>query len=244
MNFFDQMAGFAFCMVRPGVALSVIPFSNDGALGVTLRTPLVLMFASLATPVGWPADLFHALALEALIGLMLGLLLGIVFHTAAAAGAILDQQSGYSIGAVYDPNFQQESSLFETLFTQFATLTFFTGNGLVAMCGFFTDAWALWPPGTLRHDSWIRLAQTLAETRLAWALMQGLHLAAPLLGLMLIVDISMGLASRHARRLNPFATARALKIMILPLAAVASVPALFAGLARVAATTLNLGWQP
>jgi type III secretion protein T len=240
MNFFDQLAGFAFCMIRPSVALSLVPFGNDGALGVTLRVPLVLTFAALPGLAGWPPNPLHALALEVLIGLALGLLLGVIFHTASAAGAIIDQQGGYSIGAVYDPNFQQESSLFETLFTQFAALTFFTGPGLVRVCGFFSEAWQFWPPGSASHGGLTRLLTALAETRLPWAFTQGLQLAAPLLGLMLITDLAMGLASRHAKRLNPFSTARTLKVMILSFAAMASVPALLERLARIAVAALNV----
>lgn len=244
MNFLDQLAGFAFCMIRPAVALSLIPFGNDGGLGVVLRVPLVLTFASLAACSKVPANLLYAGAMEVLLGLALGLLLGIVFHAAAAAGAVLDQQGGYSVGAVYDPNFQQEASLFETLFTQFAALTFFTGHGLVAVCGFFVDAWSLWPPGNAPQEGSMRLLRALAQSQLPQTLAQGLQLAAPLLGLMLIADVSMGLASRHARRLNPFATARALKVMILSFAAMACVPALLEQIERIASLALNLGWQP
>ena len=244
MNVFDQLAGFAFCAIRPSVALSLIPFGNDGALGVALRVPLVLMFASFPAQSGWPADLLQAGAAEVLIGLALGLMLGIVFHAAAAAGAILDQQGGYSIAAVYDPNFQQESALFETLFTQFATLTFFTGHGLVLVCGFFVDAWSIWPPGGTPHGGFARLFQTLAETRLPSAFFDGLQLAAPLLGLLLLVDVSLGLASRYARRLNPFSVARTVKAMVLSFAAMACVPALLERLERAVAAALNLGWQP
>lgn len=244
MNFFDQLAGFAFCMIRPSVALSLIPFGNDGALGVALRVPLVLMFATFPALPGWPADLLHAGMAEVLIGLALGLLLGIVFHTAAAAGAILDQQGGYTIGAVYDPNFQQESSVFETLFTQFAALTFFTGHGLVALSGFFVDAWVLWPPGSTPQGGFERILGALAETRLPAAFVDGLQLAAPLLGLMLLADVSLGLASRHARRLNPFSTARSVKAMLLSFAAMVCVPALLARLERTVASALHLGWHP
>ena len=75
-----------------------------------------------------------------------------IFHAAAAAGAVLDQQGGYASAAIYDPHFQQEAALFETLFSQFAALTLFTGPGLPLLFGFFTDAWVLWPPGRWRVD--------------------------------------------------------------------------------------------
>jgi type III secretory pathway component EscT len=240
MNPIDQFMGFAFCTIRPAVALSLVPFGSDGALGVTLRVPLVLMFAMLPAHAGLPADLLSASVAEALIGVAQGLAMSIVFLVAGAAGAIIDQQGGYSVAAVYDPNFQQESALFETLFTQFAALTFFTGNGLVMLCGFFADAWSIWPPGGADGDSVARLHASLAQTHLPALFAEGLQLAAPLLGLMVLADLSMGLASRHARRLNPFSTARSFKAMLLSFAAMSCVPAIVNRLAGLFAHSLVL----
>ncbi len=52
---------------------------------------------------------------------------------------------------------------------------------------------------------------------------------------MLLVDLSMGLASRHANRLNPFAMARTVKVMVLSFAATLCVPEMLKYLARLAA---------
>ncbi|MDR5782055.1 flagellar biosynthetic protein FliR [Caballeronia sp. LZ065] len=240
MNTLDQFMGFAFCMIRPAVAMSIVPFGNDGGLGVALRVPLVLMFAMLPAHAGLPADLLGASFMEALIGLAQGLAMSVVFFVAGAAGGILDQQGGYTVAAVYDPNFQQESALFETLFTQFAALTFFTGTGLVMLCGFFADAWSFWPPGGPYGEGVARLYQSLAQVRLPALFVQGLQLAAPLLGLMVLTDLSLGLAARHAKRLNPFSTARSIKAMVLSFAAAACVPALLGHLADLFAHSLVL----
>jgi type III secretion protein T len=223
MDFIDYLDGLVFCTIRPGVALALVPFGNNPALGFTLRVPLVLMFAVLPLHAGWPPNLLSAIATEVLVGVVLGLLLGVVFHVASAAGALLDLQGGYTIAAVYDPNLQQESSLFETLFTQFAALTFFTGAGLRLVCGFFADAWAVWPPG-VQQAGFGKLFDELVEQRLAVPFADGVRLAMPLIGLMLLVDMSLGLMSRHVKKLNPFSTARTVKAMILSFGAMASVP--------------------
>jgi len=46
----------------------------------------------------------------------------------------------------------------------------------------------------------------------------------PLIGLMLMVDISLGVMSRHVKRLNPFTTARTVKAMVISFAAMSCVP--------------------
>lgn len=225
-NYTSYLEGFAFCAIRPAVALSLIPFGQSGSLGVMLRLPVLLALALLPQQIGWPPQLLVASCIEAATGVALGLLLGTIFHAASAAGAVLDQQGGYSSAAIYDPHFQQEAALFETLFSQFAALTLFTGPGLPLLFGFFTDAWVLWPPGRWRPDL-TEVFRHLALRDLAGSLTEGLRLASPLLGIALLVDVAFGLMSRHAKRLNPFSTARTVKALILSFAAMLSVPALF-----------------
>jgi type III secretion protein T len=226
MNYTGYLEGFAFCAIRPAVALFLIPFGQNGSLGILLRLPLLLALAMLPQQTGWPPQLLLAIGVEAVTGVALGLLLGTVFHAASAAGALLDQQGGYASAAIYDPHFQQEAALFETLFLQFAALTMFTGPGLPLLFGFFMDAWVLWPPGRWRPDL-TDAFRHLALRDVAASLTEGVRLASPLLGLVLLIDVAFGLMSRHAKRLNPFATARTVKAMILSFAAMLSVPALF-----------------
>jgi type III secretion protein T len=229
MNYSGYIEGFAFCAIRPAVALFLIPFGQSGSLGILLRLPILLTLAMLPQQIGWPAPLLPAICVEVATGAVLGLLLGTIFHAAAAAGAIIDQQGGYTSAAIYDPHFQREAALFETLFSQFAALTLFTGPGLPLLFGFFTDAWVLWPPGRWRLDL-SDVFRNIALRDLPGSLTEGVRLASPLLGLSLLVDIAFGLMSRHAKRLNPFATARTVKALILSFAAMLSVPALFAQL--------------
>ncbi|MFM0335935.1 EscT/YscT/HrcT family type III secretion system export apparatus protein [Paraburkholderia fungorum] len=229
MNYTGYLEGFAFCAIRPAVALFLVPFGQSGSLGILLRLPVLLALAMLPQQSGWPAPLLPAICIEAATGVALGLLLGTIFHAAAAAGAILDQQGGYTSAAIYDPHFQQEAALFETLFSQFAALTLFTGPGLPLLFGFFMDAWVLWPPGRW-HVDLSDVFRNVALRDLAGSLGEGVRLASPLLGLALLVDVAFGLMSRHAKRLNPFATARTVKALILSFAAMLSVPALFAQL--------------
>ncbi len=239
MDYFGYLEGLIFCSIRPAIALSLIPFGFNDSLGTALRVPLVLVFAILPLQVGWPAALLSGVVVEILAGIALGLLLGVVFHVASSAGALLDQQGGYTVAAVYDPNFQQEAALFETLFTQFAAVTFFTGAGLRLVCGFFADAWALCPPGA-RHGDIARLFLPVSQERFAIVFVEGVRLAMPLIGLMLLIEVSLGLMSRHAKRLNPFTTARTVKVMILSFAMVSCVPVLFERLAAIFMQSLVL----
>lgn len=225
-DYIGYIEGLAFCSIRPFVALSLVPFANSEAIGIMLRLPLMLLFAALPQYVGWPENALSAIAVEVAIGFTLGLMLGLVFHAIAVTGALIDQQGGYTIGAAYDPNFRDEAALFERLLIWFTALTFFTGPGLRMVYGFFADTWALWPPGALKPD-YMRVLRELAETRIAASIVEGIVLAMPLMGIMLLVDIAFGTMSRYAKRLNPFATSRAVKSMVLCFAISFCVPYFF-----------------
>jgi len=224
--------GLAFCCIRPIVALSLVPFAGTESLGIVLRLPLTLMFAVLPRQFGWPEHALVAIGVEVLVGVALGLMLSVAFHVAAAAGALIDQQGGYTIGAQYDPHFREEAAHFQRLFVWLATLSFFTGTGLQATYGFFADAWALWPPGAPRPDT-LRVMRALAEERLALSIAEGVKLATPLIGLMLLVDISLGLMSRYAKRINPFMTAPPVKAIALSFTIVFCLPVVLARLKAV-----------
>jgi type III secretion protein T len=239
IDVFDYVGGFAFYTIRPAIALGLLPYGTNGALRKTVRAPLVLMLATLPAHQGLPPDLLRAAAMEAGIGLALGLMLGIVFHVASTAGALLDQQAGYTIAAVYDPAFGGQSAMFQTLFTQFAALTFFTGDGLKALTGLFVDSWVLWPAG-VAQGKLEHLFEALASERLAWAFAEGLRFAAPLVFLLILADVSLGLMARHAKRLNPFSTARGINVMVLSLAAAAATPTLISHLLRIVMATTKL----
>lgn len=224
-NYIAWLEGFAFCAIRPMVALFLIPFGYSSSLGVVLRLPLALAFAALPAQKGWPPGPWLGALVEVVLGLAIGLMLGTIFHAAASAGALLDQQGGYSVASTYDPNFAQDSALLETLFSQFAALTLFTGGGLQMLFGFFADTWALWPPGHARPELTAMFLR-LAERDLAGSVSEALRLAAPLLGLLLLIDVALGQMSRHVKQLNPFVEARTIKVLVLAFALVVSIPPL------------------
>ena len=72
----------------------------------------------------------------------------------------------------------------------------------------------------------MRVVRELAEQRLALSIVEGVKIAMPLVGMMLLVDLSLGLMSRYAKRLNPFTTARTVKAMVLSFTIVYCVPVL------------------
>jgi type III secretion protein T len=211
--FFEALEGFAFCMVRPSVALAMVPVASSGPTAGALRMPFALAMAMLPALPAAPQPLFGALLAEVLMGLVLGLLLAVPSMVAQGAGALLDQQSGYTVASVFDPTTSREAAPLEILFGQLAVLVLFTLPGSLVVAGCIVESWELWPPGSSGDvTGWMR---RYAEHDAAAHLADALSLAAPLLGLLLLAETALGLQSRYARQISPFTTALPVKIALL-----------------------------
>jgi type III secretion protein T len=237
VELFEAMQGFAFCTVRPSVALAMVPVASSGPSAVALRVPFVFAMALLPGLASAPEPLWSALLAEALMGLVLGLLLAVPFMVAQGAGAILDQQSGYTVASVFDPTTSREAAPLEILFGQLAVLALFTLPGSLLVVGCIAESWELWPPGSSGDIAgWMR---RYAEHGFAAHFASALALAAPLLGLLLLAETALGLQSRYARQISPFTTALPIKIALLMFALAISLQHNFAYLSNVARATLS-----
>ncbi|WP_153100507.1 EscT/YscT/HrcT family type III secretion system export apparatus protein [Paraburkholderia hayleyella] len=232
----EQIKGLAFCMVRPAVALSVIPLSSNTSPALALRLPLIGAIALLPGLSGPPASLYLALPIEALMGFVIGLVASVPFVLAQTAGAVLDQQSGYTIASIFDPLFSRESSPVETILSHVAALTMFTLPGLFLLIGLIVESWVIWPPGS--HGNLTGWMRQYAEHDFPRYFAHGLGLAAPWIGMLLLVEIAVVMQTRSIRQMNPFITALPLKVALLTLSLALTLGPIATHLMRVAQTLL------
>jgi type III secretion protein T len=207
------LQGLAVACIRPAVALALLPLAFGSALGVTLRLPIVFSIAIVQCSPGWPDQLMLTVAMEVTAGLILGLLLRPTIAVAAAAGALLDQQAGYTFATVYDPNAQEEAALFQTLLTQLAGVLVYTEEGLRLLVDGFLLSWKLWPMGEPLPELLPTLRQ-LAMVDVLGSLEVGVRWASPLLGLLLLVELGVGLMNRIAPQLNSFGISTPVKALL------------------------------
>ncbi|MEX1830046.1 EscT/YscT/HrcT family type III secretion system export apparatus protein [Luteibacter sp. CQ10] len=226
-SFFDALLTIGLHVVRPVVALSWLPVAASSSVGRRFTVPLALAVAMCVAPMQpagvTPASLVLLALKEAAVGFGAGLLVSRVFVAVGAAGAWLDQQAGYTAGASFNPTFGAATGPLESIFGNLLMLSLVQGGAvMLAVKGMIAtyEAWPVgsWAPEAARVREWLG---SLVETQGQWVLEVALRVASPLFALLLLADVCVAVAARHAQQLNPFSLSLAIKAAVAMIGLVA-----------------------
>jgi len=212
----------ALTMPRLIALFAVSPFLSGQLLTGPTRNGLLLMLALYLSPVAGgvsalplPMILLVA-AKETLIGLLLGMGFGIFIWAIQSVGDLIDFQTGAGNAVFFDPVGGHEGGPTGGFLGWLAITLFVAAGGLLAMLGVVVDSYRLWPVasffpklGPVLEQFAIRQGDTL----FLWIV----KLAAPVVLVLVLVDVGMGLVSRIAPQLNVFVFAQPLKSLLATL---------------------------
>lgn len=203
-----QFITFVLVLTRVSGVVMTAPLFGAQGIPRRVRGILAVSLALLITPLQDTAsaalvsnliELAHLMALEALVGLLLGLGLNIIFSGVQVAGQIVSQMSGMSLADVFSPGFNEQVSVFSQLFF-FLTLAVFIslgGHRLVIEALLQTYQWA--PPGqAFLSDNFVEALVSVVTQ----SFLLGIRAAAPILTALLLSTIVLGLISRTLPQLN------------------------------------------
>ena len=227
-----------FASLRTGTALALLP--GIGAMLVPLRVRIGLAAATgalvLATqPLALPADVLglRGLALvagELLIGASAGLLIQVAFAAATVTGELLSQAMGLGFATILDPG-GASSPVLATFFGLLMWLVFLGSDGHLRLFALLVDSYAVLPPGSDPLGNVGGLAQFGAA-----AFVNGLMVALPVAGALLLVNLLLAVMARSAPQLNLFAIGfpamLAAGVVALPLALPAMAGTMAGGIER------------
>ena len=199
---------FTLILARTGALVMTAPIFGSLAIPRRVRGLLAVTMSLLVTPVylgSSVASVEHLgeygrmLINEALIGLLLGAGMNILFAGIQVAGQVVSQMSGLSLADVFNPGFDEEVSVFSQLF-YFLTLAVFVavgGHRMLTEALLQTFAWA--PPGhAALGDDFLEVVCKLVSQSFAL----GIRAAAPVLIAMLLSTLVLGLISRTVPQIN------------------------------------------
>lgn len=227
----------AFTVASPILARSV---PLPGRLAVVLAVGL-----GLATPMSGSltlAALIGAGVTNAVIGVVLGYLTGVLFHLFSVAGGVIDVVSGLSVAQIIDPTMGEQGAVFSRLFNLTGLALFFVVGGielLVRGLGASVDVIAL--DGGLASSPALG---ELAARHTSRLVLVGTELALPVVSALFLTEVVLGLASRFAPQANVFLLGLPAKILIaLSMVTVALLlfPDAMDGLVRSTGTTFTDG---
>ena len=234
MTDFSPVAGFGLLLVRPamlvmvapGIGGAFVPPQAKVALAVFLALTLV---SSVSLPSGpGPAGLAVMVGREILIGLSLGFVVRALIAAAELGGQLSAFQIGFSYAATVDPSTGVRNDLLATLYGMLAVLTFLGINGHHTLLRALSASYAGMPIGTGDIDGSILVA---VRQILALVFTVGVRLAAPIVIVVLVVELAIGLISRTAPSLSAMVVGFPLRIVVglaLLAALISTIPAVIA----------------
>jgi flagellar biosynthetic protein FliR len=202
---------FTLVLARTGALVMTAPVFSTQALPRQVRALLAVAMSLLVKPVYLSTSVppvehlveyGRLLVNEALIGLLLGLGINILFAGIQVAGQVVSQMSGLSLADVFNPGFEEDVSVFSQLF-YFLTLAVFVavgGHRIVTEALLQTFAWA--PPGhAVLGDNFVEVLIGILTQSFAL----GIRAGAPILTALLLSNIVLGLISRTLPQINVIA---------------------------------------
>jgi flagellar biosynthetic protein FliR len=226
----------ALLMVRPGVVVALAPTLGSAFVPARIKIGLTfLLGVALLPSVALPqtaalGPLVAVIAREMAIGLAIGLTLRALIAGVEFAGHLSGYQMGLSYAATIDPTNGVRNSTVTSLFGTLAVLSLFAVNGHHAILRALAMSYSGLPIG----DGAVS-ASLLASVRETFALVfvTAARLAAPIVVVLLIVEVAVGFISRVAPSLSFMVIGYPLRLIVGLFAlglVVSTVPGVVSGL--------------
>ncbi|WP_433210089.1 flagellar biosynthetic protein FliR [Dactylosporangium sp. CS-047395] len=205
--------------IRTGVWLTLTPpFSNRGTpqtvkalLSVAIALPLASKLAN-QVPADMSAGFLVTNAIEqAAVGAALAFLTMMIFAATQIAGNLIDLVGGFTLAFAMDPFSLQGNAVFGRFYGLITmAIMYATDAHQLILRGFTSSFTAIPLNGTMSMAHFTQLVTTGAGQMF----LAGLQIAAPLIAIMLAVDVALGLLTRAAPALNPFSFGFPAKIFL------------------------------
>ena len=204
----DKFVIFTLVLTRMSGLVMTAPIFGSRDIPIQFRSLLAFSMAALVAPTQWhlqiepPQTLINYLVFigtEALIGLVLGLGITILFVGLQVAGTLIGRASGLALANVFDPSMGAQVSLHGKLLNYVTLAVFVAIGGHRMLIAATLETFTTLPPGS----GAIPVGLSSAATDLvAQSFALGLRASAPIITAILLSTIVMGIISRTLPQLN------------------------------------------
>jgi flagellar biosynthetic protein FliR len=243
---FGPIAHFGLLLVRPGMLVMAAPVFGGTYAPAQTRIGLVLLLAFALTPLVVVPDIASTVGLgivivrEMAIGFAIALAIRALVAGAELGGQLSGMQLMLSYGSVIDPQGGVRNNLIGSIYGNLTLLTFLAINGHHTIIRSLVSSYAAMPIGPGHVDP--SLVRSVMQM-LGVVFVLGLRLAAPLIVVLLVVELATGLVSRAAPALNLMAVGTPIRLIVGLLVVAALVPLIPAVISRFTSIVAELGMQ-
>ena len=223
-----QMAGFLLLLCRVGGVLATAPLVGSKRIPMRLKAALAVAVTLVLAPIaGRAPECESAVAMglaaggEVLLGAAMGFGARLIFAAIQMAGEMADMQSAFGFAGVVSPQTGERMSVIGQLQMSVAWLIFLAGDGHHGVLRGLGASLAAVPLGAgpgLCGPSLTQAVGALIAT--------SVRIAAPIVGAVLLADLSLGLLTRAAPQMNLLAIGFPIKLMVGLVATLLALPLL------------------
>lgn len=210
---FELSSGYvlvlAMSTLRITVAYLITPLFTDELVPPLIKSSVFLTLALIVTVIHPPLDVdsFSGLqwvllfAKEAFIGFVIGFFFGLFLWAFESAGIIIDTQIGASMAMVYDPISGHQVTLYGEFIGRWIHFLFIVSGGLLFLTIAIVESYVVWPLDQML-PSFQRISFSVFTEEFGFLFTLMVMISAPVLVVIFIVDLSLGLINRFAKRLD------------------------------------------
>jgi type III secretion protein T len=208
----------AISTLRVYAVFMVFPPTQDTVLTGPVRNGFCLvigMYIAWGQPL-YPFEHMSAFALaviivkEVVIGLVIGISAAMAFWVVEGVGALLDNMSGFNNVQMTNPLSGQQSTPLANLLGQLASSLFWMLGGALALIGVLFQSFHWWPLAKVTL-SWTNVLEDFAAIHLQTYMAQAVTIAAPVLLVLLLIELGFGVIAKTADKLEPNMMSQPLK---------------------------------
>ncbi len=239
----DVVAGLVLLLVRPGMVVIGTPFLGALNAPPMVRAGLIVLLAVVIAPfVAVPRSLDPATIVvlvlhEAAVGLALAFAIRVLIVAAEFAGHVSGYQMGLSLGSLIDPQSGVRNNILALLYGNLAVVICFVTNAHHAILRALVDSYAALPIAAGGVDAGLGVA---VARLLGAVFVLGTRIAAPIVVVLLLVELALGLVARVAPSLNVMMSGAPVRLVVGLLVVSATVTVLPAIITRYVPAALEL----
>ena len=215
-----SLTSFLLTLVRVSLVVFLLPFYGGDNIPMAAKGALCLVLTMALWPhLSFDGRLFppHPLGMavmllgEALMGLLLGLCVHVIFAGIQTGGQALGFQMGFTMVNVIDPASGQQTSVTTQLLYMIALLCFLALDGHLYLLQALAATFAHIPPGGLLIRS-LLVTDIIALSANMFIL--AVKVAAPVLVSLFMIELALALMARAAPQMNLLMIGMPLKIAV------------------------------
>lgn len=212
---------FIFVLLRISVIFTFGAFYGDKRLNKMAKIAFIFLVSFLVAPtldvdINYNMNSYEFTVLivsEVLIGIIIGLTSTAILNTLNMAGSMIDMQGGFGMAQVFDPTTQSQTSIVSQFLVSFGLLFFILNDYHITFLELAINSFNTIPIGFINNIADMSNMIMSALKILLAAISMGVCVALPIIGIIFMVDVILGIATRTMPQINIFSVGYIVKII-------------------------------